>query len=122
MAAELEDLRAGESALLVEYAAKGYRDQFGVQRTRARLLPYAMIRARGTTTETYEYMVPRELLDGDMFDQANFDGNVVAASTVGGDIGNRMSGFLDLESAPYLATEPPNDSLGAVRVHFMGGV
>lgn len=112
MAAALEDLRAGEIELLIE-THQPYRDVFGEQRTRTRILGYAMIRARGTQSAEYEYMVPTETLFGDIFFATHGTGGPEAAE--------KGMLFLDLAPTQYLRVEPEKDHLGATRVHFYGG-
>ena len=78
MAAELDDLRAGEIKVLLE-GRQPYRSLDGEHMYRTKFLPFAKIRARGTTNPDFEYVVPTEYLFGDMLLSTHGTGGEEAA-------------------------------------------
>ena len=111
MAADIENIRAGDYRLLIDPTAF-IKTVDGVREVRSMIFPYALIRAKGEAD--FAYMVPTGSLFSDIF--------VGAHGTGGPEQAEFAYPAVQLSFETFKRVEPESDEDGPVRVHFYPGV
>ena len=112
MAAELEDIRAGEVTIMIDSGSEQKtRNQDGFETKRYRLIPWIKIRARGENEAAYR--MPLSYLFTDILFSAQGTGNPEAVEL--------SIPFINIEFIDYKFDTKP-DNYGATVVHFYPNV